>query len=221
MTPDTTPYREARTRSVGALQVLYGFVVGLAVTEGLKYALTEPGSDTIRLRAAEAFTFLSLLATAIPFFHGANRYLEATYVTGERAPTRRWALMADFVLLLVQGLTLYALALLTSAPRSFTAALAFLLLLDVSWVLLTTRYTDADVSDYRQWAWVNVAACVLLGALWLIPAGWSGPALLAVAVARTVGDYWISWDFYYPEHDRRPERNAAPGRSSPTTPSPS
>ena len=214
MSTDTNRYHEARTRSVNSLQTLYAFVVGLAITEGLKHALTEPGLDVIQLRPEEGFVFVSLVATAVPFFHGANRYLDATYVTGERR-TRRVALMIDFVLLLVQGVALYALALVSNDTRVFYSGLAGLLLFDVAWVLLTTLYTHAAAgageATYTKWAAVNVvAAGTLILLTWTDVIGWTsetaeGLFLMGVALARTFADYKVSWGFYYPEHDRARE----------------
>src|SRR5690349_850145 len=76
---ETFDAKEARKRSVDNLQRLYTFVVGLAVTEMLRRMLNPLATDY-----AVWLMFTAFLFTVVPFYHGANRYLDATYVTGER-----------------------------------------------------------------------------------------------------------------------------------------
>jgi uncharacterized membrane protein len=200
---------EARKRSVDNLQRLYTVVVSLAITASLGRTLLN--QDKVDLTWSNKWVmFLSLLVTVIPFYHGANRYLDATYVTGERS-AKRYSLMLDFLFLFFQALLLFTLALsITNEPshidRSdtyFYLGLTLLLLVDVIWVTIT-RYTTKSVTDagvisnsnYTRWAGLNIIVIVLILVLifyhlWVF--------LLALAFLRSVLDYFISHDFYYPQ----------------------
>ncbi|MBK8002578.1 MAG: hypothetical protein IPK12_01255 [Gemmatimonadetes bacterium] len=206
---------EARKRSVDNLQRLYTVVVSLAVTESLKPLLGGLARGEALPGYNRWFMFASLVITVVPFYHGANRYLDATYVTGERA-AKPQALLIDFVMLFIEGIAFFALAMLANDEQVFYTGLAMLLVFDAGWVGIT-NLTGASVSDrfpdYAKWASVNlvVAAmiCVSVWANlpWTTPGGtgfWRSQftrdvALLILVVGRTFYDYWKVWPFYYPQ----------------------
>ena len=109
--------REARKRSVDNLQRLYTVVISLAVAESLRRLLGDTPPETIA-DYKQWLMFASLIFTVVPFYHGANRYLDATYVTGERS-AKPIALMVDFVMLFLEGLLFFGLAMLTSDEQWF------------------------------------------------------------------------------------------------------
>jgi hypothetical protein len=200
-----------RTRSVDNLQRLYTVVISLAITESLRNLLSDvvskqpPGYERWLM-------FISLLVTVVPFYHGANRYLDATYVTLERRAHDE-ALMIDFLILFVEGLCFFAIAALAPlGPVLFYTGLAFLFVLDAAWVGITnlTALRPQDrFTDYFKWAFANViAAAALLISVWTkVFYGTSfwrtelagNIALAVVAVSRTFYDYWKVWRFYYPK----------------------
>lgn len=199
-------YDDARKRSVDNLQRLYTFVVSLAFTESLRRTLLSP-AGTVELNWSNKWVmFLSLIFTVIPFYHGANRYLDATYVTNERRP-KRYSLMIDFLFLFFQGLLLFTLALLITKDASLSVAndelffhgLAALLLVDVVWVSISRFVTEDSSSEqksaYRRWAFINVfAIAVILVFVWR--RWWD--CMVVVAFARSAVDYLVAHDFYYP-----------------------
>ena len=93
-------FPEARKRSVDNLQRLYTVVVSLAVAEGLKHLLIP--KTGVPITSTDWLLFSSLLATVVPFYHGANRYLDATYVTNERKAKHN-VLILDFLVLFVEA----------------------------------------------------------------------------------------------------------------------
>jgi len=202
-TPDL---KEARKRSVDNLQRLYTVVVSLAVTEGLKRLL---GPSATAVKASDWLMLASLIVTLIPFYHGANRYLDATYVTGERS-AKNPALLIDFVLLFLEGVAFFALAMAIGAEQMFYSILSALLVFDILWVgmtNLTATGADDKMNDYISWALINAfAAALLLLFVWsnlMSLPFWSTPlarsvSLFAVALARTILDYKRVWRFYYP-----------------------
>lgn len=207
-------YKEAKKRSVDNLQRLYTVVVSLAITESLRRLISGVnGTSTVPSDYSHWLMFISLLATLIPFYHGANRYLDATYVTGERQ-AKRAALMVDFLALFAEGLLFFALgSSIPSGPVFFYTFLAGLYFFDAMWVgstQLTAAHEDDKWPGYRVWALVNVAAASLLllmmwtkiftggSSIWRSEmAGNVAPML--VAVGRTIFDYVKVWPFYYPK----------------------
>jgi hypothetical protein len=195
---------EARKRSVDNLQRLYAFVVGLAVTEMMRRMLNPLVADY-----ALWLMFTAFLFTVVPFYHGANRYLDATYVTRERN-AKHFALMLDFIFLFLEGLLLFALAMQGSNREAFYTLLAVLFVFDAIWVGFTNLTGEGEtdkVPSYTAWAIVNLlAAALLMVSIWsnvFLFEFWSGEAakniaLLVIAIGRTVYDYISVWPFYYP-----------------------
>lgn len=120
--------RTAAKSSVRNLGALYSVVVGVA----LAYAIEE----VIDPVAATPFSwhlmplFIALLATLVPFYHGALRHLDVTYVEHPGEGLNNGALLADFLLLFVEGSLFVALASLLDRPVWFGWTLVSLLLLD-------------------------------------------------------------------------------------------
>jgi len=201
--------KEARKRSVDNLQRLYTVVITLAITENLKRLLfTYPDGQT-KIGYQEWLMFVSLIVTVIPFYHGANRYLDATYVTEERK-AKNAALMVDFLCLLIQGLLFFVVAMSSYDEKRFYTILSILLVWDIVWVV-STNLTAADKEDkmkgYTNWAMINfIATCALMIFVWSNALHWqfwsstlaTSIACSFVIVSRTVFDYFRVWHFYYP-----------------------
>lgn len=138
-----------------------------------------------------------------------NRYLDATYVTGERL-AKNYALMVDFIILFFETLLFFALAIFSSNEDIFYTILSLLFLLDIIWVGIT-NLTATNQSDkmpgYFKWSSINAFAILaLLVFTWSNLLNWdfwendliTSIALVAVAIVRTVLDYLWVWKFYYP-----------------------
>jgi len=202
--------KQARTRSVDNLQRLYTFVVSLAFAESLKRALltTTNNVDLSTSNSGKWMLCAALIITAIPFYHGANRYLDATYVTRERSSKKRFSLMIDFLFVFLQALLMFSLALLITAGgpeietnyKLFYWGLALLLSIDILWIAITRGTTDDAPSppktvQFRKWAILNIFAVINILVL-VYFAKWE--CLLFLVITRTVVDYFIAHDFYYP-----------------------
>lgn len=152
---------------------------------------------------------VSFLFTIVPFYHGASRYLDATYITGERK-AQRSALLIDFVFLFTEGVLFFVLAEFIKDQQAFYSTLALLLLLDVVWVLSSAKLWSVPLSGsaevpntrYTLWALINAVAVVVI---WVSARSnlWPGTmiqsvTLAACAVGRTIVDYALVFGFYYP-----------------------
>lgn len=202
-----------RERSVGHLQWAYTIVVCLALVESLRQLLAGYGATGKAPGLPAIVAAISFLVTVPALCHGVSRYLDATYLTGERS-AKSGALLIDAVMVVLQGLLFVALAMLVQNTAVFFTMLAFLFLLQVAWVGLTnlTAGSEEDRSpEFRSWALANVvAAALILISLWSNLLQWSfwpsavvqALAMGLVAVGRTVYEYSSVWGYYYPPASR-------------------
>jgi hypothetical protein len=203
---------EARKRSVENLQRVYTIVISLAIVESLRrlFQSVDGLPDFPSL-----VSVICLLFTIVPFYHGANRYLDSTYVTGERS-AKPHALILDFVILFLEGLIFFILSLLILNTQLFFTLLAFLFIIDAGWVWIT-RYTSTGETEidnlYISWSIVNfIAAGLLLISMWSNLLNWSLWKtetvelifVLMVVVIRSILDYVTVWNFYYPPTPESP-----------------
>lgn len=228
-------FDEARKRSVDNLQRLYTVVVSLAVTEMLRRVLVGGSStaapDFAAIPWSSWLMLSSFLFTIVPFYHGANRYLDATYVTSEQS-AKYFALLLDFIILFLEGIAFFVLAVSIGSLRSFYTILGLLFLADALWVWLT-RYIWSEgnapnaggiaSANYGAWTVINISVGIfVLVSVWsnLWPEVARGPFLAGAAVLRTLFDYALVWGFYYPKDAQKagimPAPPPAPVPASPT-----
>jgi hypothetical protein len=199
----------ARELSVNNLQRLYAIVMSLSIAESLRRLLSDLGDKGILPELGASVAVFSLLVTAIPYYHGANRYLEATYITGERQ-AKSQTLIFDFLALFIEGLIFFTLAVVIKNISIFFTLLAILYIYDSLWVGIThlTTIKEQRPANIRSWMLANfVAAIMLLIFVWsnlFNQAFWSSNfalilALGATALIRTMYDYYSTWDFYFPQ----------------------
>lgn len=202
-------HKQAREQSVRNLQRVYTVVVSLAIVESLRRLLSGFGDTGTPPEIPAIAAVVSLLFTIVPFYHGANRYLDATYVTGERY-AKPEALMLDFIALFLEGLAFFVLSILIENTSLFYTLLAVLFFFDAAWVGVT-KLTSQSPTDrgpaYKTWAFVNiVAALLILLSIWSTLCQftlWPTETVQAIAVTvialiRTGIDYATVWSFYYP-----------------------
>jgi hypothetical protein len=204
---------KARSLSVANLQRVYTIVVSLAITESLRRWLTAYGDTGQLPTMASTVAVISLLFTVVPFYHGANRYLEATYVTNERK-SKHGTLMLDFLALFFEGIIFFVLAMLIGKTDVFFTILGGLFIFDALWVWFTdlTLVNQSDkVPNFYKWASINViSACGIFISIWsnlLNLSFWRFEnaqviAVGGIAVLRTIYDYKSVWKFYYPPVDQ-------------------
>src|SRR5712691_46255 len=193
--------KDAATRSVDNLQRLFTVVVGLALTEILR-RLLQPGD----LNLIEITQVIAFIVTLIPFYHGANRYLDDAYVV-ELRKASHIGLMVDFLVLFSEGVVLFVDAELLNSFKGFYTLFSILLLLDIVWVF-STHLTSSDPSGrgptFRKWGILNAIAAALIAVfVWSTIPIWvdrnvTAVAIMFVAIVRSACDYWLLWDFYYP-----------------------
>jgi hypothetical protein len=201
---------ESRANSVRHLEGLYTVVVGLGLSLSI-LNVVDPKLEGLPIRIDLLPYFISFLVTIIPFYHGALRHLYITYVEKEGKQVRNGALLADFVMLFIESCFFLGLAVLITKPLFFAWGLATLLLFDSVWGFTAHIGFSQDVKPKAEvrWALINLlttAGLVIYFCLIdMVPIGASVQAgaklaigLIVISVLRTVIDYAVSWNFYYP-----------------------
>jgi hypothetical protein len=199
----------ARVSSMRHLQTLYTVVVGIALTVALEDITKTDGGQVPLIKSMDPVLLLiALIVTMLPFYHGALRHLDATYIERDARHLRSFALLADFVILFVEGCLFLLIARQLGNPHWFAIGFAALLAVDIVWSIVAHFEFTHPVADKAEWKWAqnNTAALLVLGCYLtagkLMTGSWVGHWLaggvLAISLARTIVDYARSWRFYYP-----------------------
>lgn len=211
----TVHYTKPRENSVRNLQTLYSIVIGLGLLQSIR---TFVGDPVGQIDIGVLPFFLSYLFILIPFYHGALRHLDATYIEGSAKGIKAGALMADFLLLFIEAILFLALSMLLTASVLFSWVIVSLFFLDAVWgFLVHLAFSDrADNlkkkwSPESEWARLNIITSAVL-AIYVIfhpllehpSIPYFGIGLAFICFVRTVIDYMMTWDFYFPpiENDK-------------------
>ena len=208
---------EAGLRSAAStvknLQELYTVAVGIALAWGIEQLAGKGGGgqaaaqEVINWGALPAF--VAFLVTLVPFYHGALRHLEHTYVEDRGLDVRKGSLLADFFLLFLEGCLFVLAAKFVADPRTLGLILSTLLVFDALWGLAVYLLFTKGRRRWAELRWVqiNIVAGPLLAVAVFGIAPTRSPAtdltvavtIAVIAALRTVVDYWLSWGFYFPE----------------------
>jgi len=199
--------KEAQTNSVRNLEYLYSAVVGLGLALAV-YNFIDINRTPVPIRVELLPFFIVFLVTLFPFYHGALRHLDVTYIEHGGKQVASGGLMADFSMLFVESCLLLALAVLITNPRIFAWCLLILIAFDTIWGLIVHFAFSPEEKPKAElrWAYINLTTSFLLIILlvtidavsqqirellfWII--------LLGLALGRTIVDYALCWEFYYP-----------------------
>lgn len=199
---------KARQNSVRQLSELYNVVIGIALSLAI-VNLIDQSARPLPLHTDRLYSFIIFLITVIPFHHGAVRHLFSTYVeSGGSTRIRNGALLADFVLLFLEGCVFVAMALLLGDTEVFIWTFVVLLIIDSIWGFLAwLAFTGASGQfAEKKWAIINCSTAIVI--VVLLPFFVSDTndtlevrellAFVAIAIARSLADYVTCWNFYFP-----------------------
>jgi hypothetical protein len=194
-------------RPIRHLQSLYTVVVGLALTVAMTNLIDQ--NQAIPIHFSVLPYFFSYLATLVPFYHGALRHLDKTYLENPDKNIRPGALMADWGLLFIEGCILLGMAILLQKPISFSFVLIFLLVFDMLWGffahLALSKHSKRQKSEVK-WSIINfVASVVLIVLLVFLDAidstkpieTYRWIMIMTISIGRTIWDYVWCRDFYF------------------------
>lgn len=184
--------------SAERLITFYVVVVALALektAENLFPEVKDAGSPPGASRAVQISLSLATIATLVPFAHGALRHLDVQYIhgtAGKKVPVRRWALLADFLALFMQGILFLAMTRYSTEPGWFLRAFGALLAIDIGWGIASQTMFLRDGRSAKEvfhgawrhlkrllgrtheewpqlsWAYNNVLFLIPIGALTLV-----------------------------------------------------
>ncbi len=195
---------EAKTinvRAVDSLQKIYAVVIALAIAQSIQSLLKDPVRGTL-LGYSDVIDglpgFIALLVTLIPFWHGMNRHLDRCYLE-KKGVVLRGAILLDFVAFFLEASVLFAVAwCLRSGIYSFIA-LGMLLGIDMLWALISHQiHFPGKKSHAVRWSAINLAAIVIAILVATCPFQQKPILLMVVAIVRSIVDYGLGWDFYFP-----------------------
>lgn len=196
-------------RRLRHLQMLYTVVAGLALTVAVTALIDK--EQQVPIRSSLLPYFVAYLFTLVPFYHGALRHLDATYIEDNETDVRPGALMVDWSLLFIESCILLAIASLLQNSEAFSYSLVCLFVFDMVWGFgahLAFSPKSVKLRPEVRWAIINlftagalVAVLVFLDSLdptkkpvstyrWIL--------ILTISIVRTIGDYYWCWSYYYP-----------------------
>jgi len=200
--------KESKVNSVHNLQHLYTVVVGLGLSLAIRNLIDSNGQNVL-FRSDLLPFFFALLVTLIPFYHGALRHLDLTYVERGGREVRRGALLVDFAALFIESCLLLALGVFLLRPFYLVWGLVILLASDSLWGF-SAHFAFTQHMQSRaeiRWALINLATAVFFTIYYLVlnleAEAYASDAriwavTLSVSVVRSVVDYIWCWDTYYP-----------------------
>jgi len=200
-----------KENSVRNLIGLYTVVIGVALSLSI-VSLIDPSKGLESLASFSALLFVALIATILPFYHGALRHLDDAYVENENQHIKTGALIIDFGLLFFHGVAFVVLSSLLSKPGHFIWTLNCVLVIDIAWGIFV-HYCSSSQGPHGaegRWAFVNFlfvavsSAYLVLSDIYLQDV--QNPVKLSLiiviaCVARTVVDYVWCRSFYFPKDD--------------------
>lgn len=145
------------------------------------------------------------MVTLIPFYHGALRHLDITYVEEGGEHVRKGALLIESCLFVV-------VAALLPRPLFFVWGLVALLAFDTIWGVTAHLGFSKEGKPKPEltWALINFVSAIVIS-IYLIVLGFVpsveieyvsnlklSAGILGFSLLRTVADYVLCWDTYYP-----------------------
>jgi len=215
-------YNEKKIRkSIKGLKEFYTGVLALALFEAIRGVAEVPREHFF---PQFWFFLFAFCATLLPFYHGNMRYFDDNYL--DTTPDSAWLFMLDYLLLsIVAGLLVWMGAIFGNEFNNgdyFIKIYAILLLMDIVWGFVAKFHSDSW-DEVKHWLWLNVCTLAAVVLLWglcqlcpLLHEHRIGVFLL-ITLARSVLDYGLNWDLYFPEEKGPVAPNPEPGAAGATT----
>jgi hypothetical protein len=194
---------EAIISTIDSLKAVYTVLLALSLGEAFSQLVKSSPTKTERViqwdRALNLVPFLLLI---IPFIQGMDRYFFVVYKTTSRPFSYGGHLLVDCVVFTLEGSLFFVLARSLSKDRwlRFYGTVISLLALDAVWGL--TVFWRFHPPAVLLWIILDACTLVVLALIRLIKAEaaptWQPIACLLIILVRTVLDYILSWNFYFP-----------------------
>ena len=186
------------------LLYLYGVVIALALTTAIGSTVAPNGIalSPVVLNLQNLATFGALFVTIVPFYHGASMYMLNSYRTSAYTKKKGVALV-DFFALALEGVVFYAMGTSIHFLDSFITWFIILLLIDLFWYGFTYfKAGDPEEAAPKWWPRINggtILALLILSSTLAQSTVQVYAVLFAVATLRTVLDYSLCYNYYFPQ----------------------
>ena len=205
---------ERRRHSVDNLERLYTIVAALALTSAVERIILDRGTSTARhfdvqsisVEYGSLFMFAALVATMIPFYHGANVYLFETHVFSAPTSHRPLAALMDFLFFFTQGLLFFLASRVIGDAQLFYWVVVAVLVWDCTWEMFVYLSGESSFAQIQRWLYLNLATSLLLFVVLVTPLlpddlrRWGFATV--ILVVRSVLDYVLNWSAYWPTGTR-------------------
>lgn len=189
-----------REKAIKNLQRLYTVVIGLSITQALSQLFLDFVDNGTKLDPQALANFACFFFTIVPFYQGANTYLDRRYAS-TKPVTDPWMLFVDFLVIFIEGIFFFLLSLYLSKFSIFFISLIILLGVDALWVCITANKLAGKKSDEESTSWVpiNIGFALAIG----LTISWCEPnitcqniVLVILVILRTLVDYRWNIEFY-------------------------
>ena len=192
---------ERRAATVEHLQELYAIMAGVGLAIAMSQLIRAQDSH-LQVRAIPLV--VAYAVTLVPFYHGALRHLDQSYRHEDSwLEGHRYLLLGDFAWLFIEAGTFFALASFVRRPVQFGITLSALLCLDVVWLSIWL-WRSRRSTDEEWWRRINLATVGVLVPFTALASAENlshfllSLIVLTIALARSIADYWLGRDFYFP-----------------------
>jgi hypothetical protein len=183
---------------------LYGVIIALALVTAIGFTVSPYGIalNPFELKLEYLAIFGCLFVTIVPFYHGASMYMLKTYQNAILS-SKKGAALVDFFALALEGVVFYAMGSSIHYLDSFIMWFVILLVIDLFWYGFTYFKAENTIEPAPKW-WAIINGATILVLIVLSSASVRNfvqiyAVLFAVAVIRSVLDYALCYDYYFPQ----------------------
>lgn len=188
-------------RSVDSVQKIYAVVIALAIAQAIQ-SLLKSSTGAADLNLSQLLSgvpgFVAFLVTLVPFWHGMNRHLDRCYLEKDNSVVQG-ALLLDFGTFFVEAIFLFAAGWSLRSGIIPFVCLGLLLFTDMVWAFISHQiHFPGRKSHAVKWSAINITSIVVAILVVAFPFQSKILVLMVIAVVRSLVDYWLCWNFYFP-----------------------
>jgi hypothetical protein len=181
----------------------------LALSEAVKTLIVKDASGKMDLSPQTLWSgtpaFLAFVFTVVPFWHGMNRHLDRCYLE-KTARVVQGALLLDFGVFFVEASVFLIAGWALRSDLVTFYCLGVIFLLDVIWGAVSHQiHFPGEKSHAISWSTINIVAILLTLGVVTFRFEPKPPVLMAIAIVRTIVDYWNGRGFYFPTGAAKPK----------------
>jgi hypothetical protein len=214
-----------QSSAINSIKEIVVLLAGLTFTVGISRLLLDSDGRTIRdlsaITISEKLQFILLILGLLRFYHGNYQFLDLVYIIKKDAIRDRHNYISlDYLAVFTTALLFTAMSFFLGDFTKFSATYYLILLIDVSWLLVTRRKKLFDYSNGifqidlsgQKWMLNNLGhllALTAIGAIYAIDHSnldfptysLSFWAIIALLYSNTLFDFAFNFLIYFPADD--------------------